>query len=136
MLPSSGHFSEMRYFCPPEIFDRDPIQFFLRAAVFTLALVPGLVKRYFQMCQSHSMIWSRVSVFQLLSKIEKALSREKLSPQTPRKDVPRDQACSVPFCSDLLCAFEETDLKQIAKDPDMSLSFPSCCSQTTGNTAV
>lgn len=68
------------FFCPGEISDRDPIQFFLRAAFFTLALVPGLVKRYFQMCQSHSVIWSRISVFHLLSKIEKTQQRKIVSP--------------------------------------------------------
>lgn len=91
MLPSSGHSWKLSHFCSGEMSDRDPLSSFfsLRAAFFTLPLVPGFVETHFQMCQSHSMSWSRISVFQLLSKIEEILRKENVSPQPPGSSAQR-----------------------------------------------
>lgn len=59
------------------------------------------------MCQSHSVSWSRIPVFQLLSKPEEILRKENVSPQPPGSSAQRPSMLG-PFCSAPPCVFEET----------------------------
>lgn len=136
MLPSSGHSRKLRHFCSWEMSDRDPHSFFfsLRAAFFTLPLVPGFVETHFQMCQSHSMSWSRISVFQLLSKIEEILRKENVSPQPPGSSAQRPSMLWRLPLSSAMC-LRGNDLRQREMDLTCRVSFLSC-PQTTLNTTV
>lgn len=109
MLPSSGHFWKQPFLLWRNVGQGSPYSFFfsLRAAFFSLPLVPGFVETHFQMCQSHSVSWSRISVFQLLSKTEEILRKENVSPQPPGSSAQRPSMLC-PFHSALPCVFEET----------------------------